>query len=201
MFESPTNETRAGWAEAAADVFAAATFNTDTFVGAGEEKRDVITDLLANLLHLAAREDINPLEALRTAVSAFNEEREEEGDDGLDLTFPAKSLALNAPGEAEAAAARLDALTPDERSRVLRAEIEAKNFVTFTGYACIAYVDRMGGIVITDTTDGRDTYIQPGDDAAALEDELEAADATPEPTTSAALGSNDLIENILREYL
>lgn len=70
---------------------------------------------------------------------------------------------------------------------------------TFQGYSYTAELDRFGGVIIRDTDDGRETYIQPGDDANRLIAELETADAAPEPEGWAD-GSNDLIANILREF-
>ncbi|UTC29813.1 hypothetical protein BAJUN_01830 [Bajunvirus bajun] len=106
----------------------------------------------------------------------------------------------DAPGEKQAARRRLAEITPEQRARIDRDVAQAQGVATYQGYACLAYVDRIGGVVIKDSTDGRDAYVQPGDDAAALRAELEAAEGVPEPTTSAALGPHDLIENILREY-
>lgn len=155
--------------------------------------RDDCVDLIADLLIWAKGQGLDAAYIARVGASHAT-------PDAL-----AEDYAVEAAVDERAAARgrwnlRLTAKTPEERAQVARDTATAQGVATYQGYSCLAYVDRLGGVVITDTDDGRDAYVQPGDDAARLRAELDAAEATPEPTTSAGLGAHDLIQNILREY-
>lgn len=74
---SPTNHDRAVWA-----LEACKTFGKLTGQNYGEELDDIIGDLMANLLHLANENDIDPMGRVAAALEHFTcevaEEKEEE---------------------------------------------------------------------------------------------------------------------------
>lgn len=70
----PTNDARANWAKDSLDLFAYKTC-MDT---AGEDDQTILTDLLANLMHLADRDGLNWMDAIAHAVEHFNFEKENE---------------------------------------------------------------------------------------------------------------------------
>ncbi len=85
----PTNATRADWAENAVDTFAEETYGGRTFTEmvaeqpeAGDDAYTAIQDLITDVLHLARRHGWEPAEMVRRAVSNFEDEEAEEGDDG-----------------------------------------------------------------------------------------------------------------------
>lgn len=76
MNTTPTNDDRALWAEQAMMKFARVT-RMDT---AGEDDETILSDLLANLMHMARLKEINWDEVYNRATSHFEEEvQEEEG--------------------------------------------------------------------------------------------------------------------------
>jgi hypothetical protein len=81
----PNNEMRADWAQTAADAFAEETFGGRTFTETLAEQPDfngdarcMISDLIADLLHLAKRSGWDPYRILEIGRDAFNEEVAEE---------------------------------------------------------------------------------------------------------------------------
>ena len=65
----PTNDDRADWAQAAINAFQAVTRTDD---------EDAVPDLIADLLHLAVRQGLDPQLMLDRAQSNFEAERAEE---------------------------------------------------------------------------------------------------------------------------
>lgn len=73
------NEWRSTVAQTAVDAFAAEAFGPDH----GEANATVIGDLLCNLMHLLAREGLDPAHAVGRAYRCFREEVREEEEAAL----------------------------------------------------------------------------------------------------------------------
>lgn len=77
MFDEPTNQIRAEWAQAALDTFAAIT-RMDT---AGEETETILGDLLANFMHLCHQQNLDFVCLLGAGRTHFEAEIAEAGDE------------------------------------------------------------------------------------------------------------------------
>lgn len=73
MFNTPTNSDRAQWAQSALDTFADET----NMKRAGEDTGTMLSDLLADFMHLCHQEELDFATLLRTGMGAFEEEVEE----------------------------------------------------------------------------------------------------------------------------
>jgi len=75
MHYEPDNQERADWAKRALITFAA-----DTGLDMEEEPETAISDLLADLMHLARQMGLDWDQAMETATMNYDAEVEEEGD-------------------------------------------------------------------------------------------------------------------------
>lgn len=72
MFSEPDNEQRAGWAQTAVDAFQAVCRTDDD---------SALGDLMANLLHLARAQGLDPERVIDTARMHFEAEEAEEAQE------------------------------------------------------------------------------------------------------------------------
>lgn len=74
IYNDPTNEDRAGWAQCALDAFA----HTTSMDTAGEDDKTVLSDLLVDLMHWCDLNEVAFDEVLANAADTYAQEVEED---------------------------------------------------------------------------------------------------------------------------